>query len=382
MESSKKAIHLFEPSFRIEETLKEIRECLEKGWTGSGFKTVEFEEAWKRYSGLPYAHFLSSATAGLHLSVRLLKEKGNWSDGDEIISTPFTFVSTNHVILYERMRPVFADVDRYLCLDPVSVEERISPRTRAVIFVGIGGNTGQLGRMTRLCRERGLKLILDASHMAGTAWEGQHVGREADVSVFSFHSVKNLPTADAGMICFGSDSLDQEVRQWTWLGIDKDTYSRTHSNVAYKWHYEVVREGFKYSGHSITAAMALVSLRYLEQDNGRRRQIAAQYDECLKREPKIHRIPVAEGCLSSRHLYQVLVEERDKVLLSLNAEKIYPGVHYRDNTAYKMYAYGRGTCPHSWAASQRVISLPMHLRLTDTDVRRVCDALIEIVNQP
>src|SRR5881394_596340 len=113
-------IHLFVPSFRVDECLAGIRECLEKGWTGLGFKTVEFEAAWAAYTGLPHAHFLNSATAGLHLAVKLLKEQHGWADGDEIITTPLTFVSTNHAILYERMRPVFADVDEYLCLDPAS----------------------------------------------------------------------------------------------------------------------------------------------------------------------------------------------------------------------------------------------------------------------
>src|SRR6185503_12653192 len=136
-------IQVFVPTFRIEECLAEIRECLEKGWTGLGFKTVQFETAWKEYTGLPYAHFVGSATDGLHLAVCLLKEDGAWQEGDEIISTPLTFVSSNHVILQENLTPVFADVDEYLCLDPKSVEARITPRTRAVIFVGLGGNIGR-----------------------------------------------------------------------------------------------------------------------------------------------------------------------------------------------------------------------------------------------
>lgn len=271
-------ISLFVPTFRIEECLAAIRECLEKGWTGLGFKTIEFEDAWKAYTGLPHAHFLNSATAGLHLAVRLLKEKHRWRDGDEIISTPLTFVSTNHAILYERLRPVFADVDEHLCLDPASVEERITPRTRAVIFVGIGGNTGRLGEIAALCRARDLKLILDASHMTGTRLDGRHVGAEGDVSVFSFQAVKNLPTADSGMICFADSTLDAEVRRWTWLGIDKDTYARTFSDQAYKWYYQVEHVGFKYHGNSIMAAIGLVSLRYVTADNMFRRQVAGWYE--------------------------------------------------------------------------------------------------------
>jgi dTDP-4-amino-4,6-dideoxygalactose transaminase len=374
-------INLFVPTFRVEETLSEIRECLEKGWTGLGFKTVDFEEAWKRYTGLPHAHFVNSATAGLHLALRLLKEDQGWNEEDEIISTPFTFVSTNHVILYEKLRPVFADVDEYLCIDPNSVEQKISPRTRAIIFVGLGGNTGRLNEISYLCRERGLKLILDAAHMSGTRLAGQHVGHESDVSIFSFQAVKNLPTADSGMICFKEARLDEEVRTWTWLGIDKDTFSRTLSKGTYKWHYDVPHEGFKYHGNSIIAAIGLIALKYLDQDNAYRRQLAAWYDERLQDDSKIQRIPVAPDCESSRHLYQIQVDHRDEVILALNDEKIYPGVHYRDNTFYQMYATAQGTCPHSLKASQQIISLPIHMRLSYQDVQRVCDALNKIVKR-
>ena len=373
-----KPIQLFVPTFRVEECLAKVRECLERGWTGLGFKTNEFEQAWKAYTGLPHAHFLNSATSGLHLAVRLLKERYRWEDGDEVISTPLTFVSSNHAILYENLRPVFADVDEYLCLDPVSVASRITPRTRAVLFVGLGGNAGQLEAIVRLCRDRGLKLILDAAHMSGTRLNGRHVGAEADVTVFSFHAVKNLPTADAGMICFPDADSDAAVRHWTWLGIDKDTFARTQSDATYKWYYDVEHVGFKYHGNSIMAGIGMVALRYLEQDNTFRRQLAAWYDEGLADAPGIEQVPVAPGCESARHLYQVMVERRDDVMVGLNRAQIYPGVHYRDNTMYAMYA-GQPACPRARTASDRVISLPMHLQLERADVVRVCDTLRQLV---
>jgi dTDP-4-amino-4,6-dideoxygalactose transaminase len=375
-------IHLFVPTFRVDEVLAEIRECLEKGWTGLGFKTVAFEQAWRDYSGLPHAHFLSSATAGLHLAVRLLKDEGGWQEGDEIITTPLTFVSTNHAILYEGLRPVFADVDEHLCLDPASVEARITPRTRAVVFVGMGGNPGRYAEVRALCTRRGLKLILDAAHMTGTRMAGRHAGVDADVSVFSFQAVKNLPTADSGMICFAAGALDTEVRKWTWLGINKDTYTRTVSDSAYKWMYDVEHVGFKYHGNSIMAAMGLVAIRYVEEDNARRREIAAWYDEALAGAPAIERVPMAAGCVPARHLYQVLVDGRDAVMLKLNAASIYPGVHYRDNTVYRMYADGAGSCPRAARASDRLISLPMHLRLGRAEVTRVAQALRDACAAP
>ena len=357
--------------------MAEVRECLEKGWTGLGYKTTEFERRWVAYTGLPHAHFLSSATAGLHLAVRLLKDREGWADGDEVISSPLTFVSTNHAILYERLRPVFADVDEYLCLDPASIASRITPRTRAVIFVGLGGNTGRLAEVTALCQARGLRLILDAAHMSGSRVAGRHVGHQADVTVFSFHAVKNLPTADSGMICFADPELDASVRRWTWLGIDKDTYARTNSDSAYKWYYDVENVGYKYHGNSIMAGMGLVALRYLDADNHHRRQLAAWYDDALGGAGGIGRVPMSPDCEPARHLYQVLVDRRDEVMAGLNDAQIFPGVHYRDNSHYRMYA-DQPPCPRARHASDRVISLPMHVKLTESDVRRVCETLVAV----
>ena len=376
-------IHLFVPSFRIEEVLAEIRICLEKGWTGLGYKTLELEAAWKDHTGFEHAHFLNSASAGLHLAFKLLKEDLGWRAGDEVITTPLTFVSTNHAILYEDLRPVFADVDQFLCLDPDSVAARITPRTRAVCFVGIGGNPGQYAAIRELCTVRGIPLVLDASHMAGT-WildgnKRRHAGLTADVTVFSFQAVKNVPTADSGMICFRERRLDEAVRKWTWLGINKDTYTRTISTQRYSWLYEVENVGYKYHGNSIMAAMGLVGLKYLEEDNAYRRQLAAWYDQDLGDVTAIARVPIADGCIPSRHLYQVRVHGRDDVLLKLQGHSIYPGVHYRDNTLYRVYAPA-AACPNARRASDELLSLPLHLRMGKEEVVRVATALRKAVD--
>jgi dTDP-4-amino-4,6-dideoxygalactose transaminase len=372
-------IHLFVPTFRIEESLAEVRECLEKGWTGLGFKTVALETAWCEHTGLPHSHFLSSASAGLHLAFKLLKEEGGWQPGDEVITTPLTFVSTNHAILYEDLQPVFADVDEHLCLDPRSVAERITPRTRAVCFVGLGGNAGRYAEVLEICRERGLRMVLDAAHMAGTRIGGRHAGMDADATVFSFQAVKNLPTADSGMICFADGRLDAEVRKWTWLGINKDTYTRTLEGGTYKWLYDVEHVGYKYHGNSIMAGLGLVALKYLEEDNEYRRLVASWYDEDLAGCPGVDRVPMTPGTTPSRHLYQVLVDGRDEVMAGMNRRGVFPGVHYRDNTLYRMYAHGDGTCPRARRASERLISLPMHLRLGREEVRHVAEALRDAV---
>lgn len=372
------AIQLFVPTFRVDECLEEIRICLEKGWTGLGFKTVEFEGKWKEYTRLPNAHFLNSATAGLHLAVKILKMQNGWNDGDEIISTPLTFISTNHAIAYENLKVVFADVDQYLCLDPVDVEKKITDKTKAIVFVGLGGNVGQLDKIVELCKKYDLKLILDAAHMTGTRVNGEIAGKEADVIVYSFQAVKNLPTADSGMICFKDKENDDICRKLTWLGINKDTFARSNDKGAYKWKYDVEYLGYKDHGNSIMAAIGLVQLKYIDQDNAYRRQLATWYDENLKSyKDKIKPIPVAEGCESSRHLYIIEVNNRDELLLALNGSEIYPGVHYRDNTEYDMYSYAKGTCQNAHKLSERILSLPMHMRLSKEDVDYICKKVIE-----
>jgi dTDP-4-amino-4,6-dideoxygalactose transaminase len=374
-------VQLFVPTFRIDECLAEIRECLEKGWTGLGYKTVAFEEAWKQYTGLPHAHFLNSATVGLHLAVEVLKRKHGWADGDEIITTPLTFVSDSHTILYANMKPVFADVDEFLCLDAADVAKKITPKTRAVMFVGMGGNPGQYDAVLALCRQRGLAMILDAAHMAGThATSGgrtRHVGFDADVTVFSYQAVKNLPTADAGMVCFQDAADDELARKLTWLGINKDTYARTASQGNYKWKYDVEFVGYKYHGNSIMAAIALVQLKYLDGDNQRRREIAARYRTGFAPHQNIRTIPVAPDCESATHLFQIRVTNRDQLMEALNQDGIFPGVHYRDNTLYRMFAYGDGTCPQARLASDEIISLPLHLRLTDAEIDRVIASVVQ-----
>ncbi|MCE5342994.1 MAG: DegT/DnrJ/EryC1/StrS aminotransferase family protein [Eubacteriales bacterium] len=373
------AIQLFVPTFDVDACLAQVRECLEKGWTGMGYKTVEFEEAWKKYTGLPHAYYVNSNTAGLNLAVEVLKMQNGWADDDEIITTPLTFVSTNHAIVLGKMKAVFADVDDSLCLDPAEVEKKITERSRAVMYVGFGGNTGRYEDIVELCKKHGLKLILDAAHMAGTRLNGEIPGKEADAVVYSFQAVKNLPTGDSGIICFRDAECDTIVRKLAWLGINKDTYARTISDGGtYKWKYDVEYVGYKDNGNAIMAGIALAQLPHLDKDNAYRRTLAQWYTEGFS--PYADRIRLVEtpaSCESARHLFQIIVEDRDGLMMYLNANEIYPGVHYVDNIEYRMYRYAEGTCPKARYASDHIISLPMHLRLSYGDVRRVIQTILE-----
>jgi dTDP-4-amino-4,6-dideoxygalactose transaminase len=242
----------------------------------------------------------------------------------------------------------------------------------------MGGSTGQLPRIAELCRRRKLRLILDAAHMAGTRLNGQTpVG---DAAVFSFHAVKPLPTADGGMICFENAALDVISRKKSWLGIDKDTYSRTVSPVSgYRWRYDVESVGFKYHGNSIMAAIGLVQLRHLDRDLAYRHELSGWYDDGFRAGGRIGVIPSPPHCVSARHLYQIEVANRDDAIVALNKQGIFPGVHYRDNRDYRMFRQPSDTCPNATRMSGRIISLPLHLRMSRVDVTEIVDAVAACV---
>ena len=386
-------IQVLKPKYRTKEILKEIQECLDTSWTGMGGKAIEFEEEWKVYTDLPHAHFLQSATAGLHLALKVFKEKYGWEDGDEIITTPLTFVSTNHAIMYENLKPVFADVDDSLCLDPDSVLSNITDKTRAVMFVGIGGNIGQYDKIREICNLQNIPLILDAAHLAGTettrvypqyqAMKQSQVGWDADVSVFSFQAVKNLPTADSGMVCFRDEEDDKKARRLPWLGIDKSTYDR-YNKGTYNWKYDVPDVGYKYHGNALMGAIGLVQLKYLAEDNQYRNLLSESYDyyfNILNLE-SIQEVKntLVEG-VHSRHLYPIRIKKglRDFVMEELSKRDIYCGVHYLDNTQYPMYNYAHGTCKNAHQISSELISLPLHLHMSNSDVRRVVEEIADIL---
>ena len=185
-----KNIQLFKPKFRNKEITELMNECFDKGWTGLGFKTQELEESWKKYTGLKNAHFLNSNTSGLHLALKILKDANKWNDGDEIITSPLTFVSSNHAIMYENLKPVFADVDEYLCLDAKSVEDRITKKTKAIIAVHLYGQACDMDPILDISKKYGIPVIEDCAQAAGAEYKGNKVGSMGVAGCFSFFPTK------------------------------------------------------------------------------------------------------------------------------------------------------------------------------------------------
>jgi len=370
-------IQLFKPIYRVDEVLSEIKECLLNGWTGAGFKTLEFEDEFKKYTGLQHAHFLNSATSGLHLALEIIKRKHKFNNY-RVATTPLTFISTNHAILNSGMDPRFVDIDLSLCMDAEKLEYILKYNTfAAVIFVGIGGNPGSLTEVSRICDYYKVPLILDASHMVGTFIDGKHVGNQADFTIFSFQAVKNLSTGDGGMICCKEKRDDTLARKLSWLGINKDTWNRIKEDE--NWDYDVEDVGYKYHGNSIAASMGIVGLKYLEDDNSVRRSQRFLYYQHLNTEAyRIVFHPTDYKNRTSSHLFQVRVLERlrDKIIGYARTHAVELGVHYKVNTAYNMYIRWLGKLPNAEAASRELISLPIGVHLHSDDIFKV----IEVMN--
>lgn len=370
------AIPLFKPSYRTEECLQKISRVLDSGWTGYGDECVKFENSWKRYTNLPHAHFLNSNTSGLHLAIEVFKRENRWPEGAEILTSPLTFIATNHSILTAGLTPRFVDVDESLSISVEQLERRLTTRCKAVIFVGLGGNVGNYLEVCEFCKSHDLILILDAAHMAGTKIDGHHVGSEADCAVFSFQAVKNLPTADSGMICFKGENHDAHARRLSWMGIDKSTFTRSQSST-YQWRYNVDEVGFKYHGNSVMASIGQVSLKYLEDDNDARRKISNEYHKNLGELAELNIVEHDPKALSSRHLFQVRSNKRDALMQHLIGRQIGTGVHYRNNLEYPMYKSQFGYAPVAEKMSNELLSLPLFPSMSAADTQKVCESIKE-----
>ena len=296
-------IPVFKPCYDHQE-LEALREPFESGWIGLGPKTKEFEERFAAFLGAPYATAVNSATSALHLAMKVADV-----EGAEVITTPMTFVSTNHAILYCGGIPVFADIEPdTLNIDPRDVERKVTPRTKAIVVVHYGGHGCDMEAILGIARRHGLKVIEDAAHACGGQYRGQMLGTLGDFGCFSFHAVKNLATGDGGMIVSRDEADATRMRRLAWLGITRGTWDRVEGK-GYSWEYNVEELGLKCHMNDITAAIGLVQLSKLERTNGRRRYLAERYTRLLTGVDWIETPVEKEYTRSAWHNYVIKVAD-------------------------------------------------------------------------
>ena len=367
-----RAIPVFRP-YHDEAEIQAVAEVIRSGWWGQGPKTDEFERRFAEFVGAPLAVALNSATAALHLALKVADVEGG-----EVISTALTFVSTNHAILYNNATPVFADVQPdTLNIDPQDIARKVTPRTRAILVVHYGGHPADLDAIHEIADAHGLVVVEDAAHAAGASYHGQPIGNISPLTCFSFHPVKNLATGDGGMITLRDEAWAARLRRLRWVGINKDTWVRSAGKEAsrYSWQYDVEELGYKYHTNDINAAIGLVQLERLPQTNARRREIAAMYDEGLGDLDWLQLPTVRPDVVSARHNYVVRLAERDKLADWLREHGIATGMHYIPNHLYAMYRRYATPLPVTEREWQRLLTLPLFPGLTDDEVAYIIETI-------
>jgi len=365
-------IPVFKPSFG-EEELEALREPFKTGWIGLGPKTREFEERFAEYIGTRFAVALNSGTAALHLALKVLEIKDT-----EVITTPMTFISTNHAILYNGGIPVFADIEPdTLNIDPGQVKNQVSSKTKAIVVVHYGGHACEMDPILDLARERTIHVVEDAAHGCGGEYKGRKLGSLGDLACFSFHAVKNMSTGEGGMITTNDLKLYGRLLKLRWMGISKDTWSREEKDEKYSWYYNVEEVGFKYHMNDIPAALGLVQLKKLDKMNQRRKEITKKYNEGLKSLKWLETPVVRPYAEPSYHNYVIKVDKRDQLNIHLQRKGISTGVHYIPNNHYKMYHPFRGETPISDSVWKKLLTLPLFPDLKDEEV----DSIIQEIRE-
>jgi|WetSurMetagenome_2_1015567.scaffolds.fasta_scaffold153129_1 perosamine synthetase len=371
---SDKVIQVLQPLYG-EEEIAAVSEVLRSGWVGLGPKTRAFEEQFSKYIGCDYTVALNSGTAALHLAALALQLQ----PGDEVIVTPITFVSTVHVIRYCGATPVFADVEPdTLNLDAADVARKITDRTRAIFCVHYGGHPCDMDALHALAEPRGIYVVEDAAHACGAEYKGVKTGNTSELTCFSYHAVKNLAMGEGGAITCNSDWYARYFSQMRWLGISRDTFSRSSDEKVYAWQYWVEKVGYKYHLHDISAAIGLVQLQKLDANNARRREMVARYQEAFADLPWLERPVEKDYAKSSWHLYVVKLptqQNRDAMIRHLKERNIAPGVHYYPINLHPVYKDVKSEVPISNGIWKRIVTLPLHLGITPEDQARVIEAV-------
>jgi dTDP-4-amino-4,6-dideoxygalactose transaminase len=373
---------LFSPPTIGEEEIDAVVETLRSPWITTGPKTKQFEEQFAGYVGSRAGLALNSCTAGLHVALATL----GIGKGDEVITTPLTFTATVNVIEHVGATPVLADVEPdTLNLNPETVAAAITPRTRAIIPVHYAGHPCELDSISTLARDHHLAVIEDAAHALPAAYKGRRVGAGSNPVAFSFYATKNLTTAEGGMLTGDPDFLDR-ARMVSLHGMSRDAWKRYAKGGS--WKYEVLLPGFKYNMTDIQSAIGLCQLKKLEKFNERRHQIVAQYQEAFGAEDALE-IPASRPEVDHAwHLYVLRIRpgvlriDRDRFIEELTARNIGSSVHFipiHVHPYYRAkYGYLKRDFPVAYDAYERMLSLPLHPRLSGDDVADVIDAVLDI----
>jgi len=356
-----------------------VLSVLRSDWITQGPKIEEFENAVADYCGVGHAVAFSSGTAALHAACAAAR----LVPGDEVVTTPLTFVATANAVVFCGGKPVFADIrPDTLNIDPAQVERLITSQTKAVIAVDFAGQPADLEKILFLAKRRNLIVIEDACHALGAGYRGRKVGSVSPMTVLSFHPVKPITTGEGGMVLTYDADLARRMRTFRHHGIVCPDPGRP-------WRNEMEEIGYNYRITDMQCALGLSQLRRLNDGMARRQEIAARYERAFSAMDEISLPSTAPDVLHARHIFVLLLNldrlaaDQDEILDALRAENVgatlhYPLVHLR-SFYRRRFGYGEGLCPTAEAVSRRMVTLPLFSSMTDDDAEDVIRAVEKII---
>lgn len=356
--------------------LKAVEDTLRSGWLSSARKVEEFELAFSKVVDADHAVAVNSCTAAIHLALLCL----GVGPGDEVITSPITFVSAVSIIEHVGATPVFVDVcPEDLTVDPESVRKMVTGKTKAIIATHFAGFPAHMDELERISLERGIPLVTDAAHGIETVYRGRRSGKLGRVSCYSFYPTKNITSGEGGMLTTDDPEIAEQARSLRMNGVTKSAWDR-YGPGGYK-HWDVVRLGWKYNMSDVHAALGLAQLGDLSAWFGKRVMLSGAYKNYLERSLVSYLDREEADTRWARHLFVVRVPNRDQVMDRIQTLGVGVGVHfravYRLQYFQKKYSIPEDAFPVAEKASREVLSLPLYPAMEVSDVYRVIDALHE-----
>jgi len=365
-----------------EKDIQAVVETLRSPYLTQGPKIEEFEKSVAHYVGAKYAVAFSNGTAALHGACYA----AGIVEGDEVITSPITFVATSNAVLYCGGTPVFADIDEQTYnIDPNEILNKITTKTKAIIPIDFTGQPVDLNKIMGIANEHNLVVIEDGAHSFGATYKGKKVGSQAHMTMFSFHPVKPITTGEGGIITTNSEEYYVKLRSFRSHGIGKTPYSAEQG----EWYYEMMDLGYNYRMTDIQATLGLSQMNRIDRFIERRREIAKLYNEKLAGIPAITIPEQLTGTESGWHLYSIqinsslLSKPRKEIFEEMRALNIGVHVHYIPvywHPYYQELGYEKGICPKAEKWYDHALTLPIFPEMTDEDVVDVVNALKKLIS--
>lgn len=380
----KKFLVFGQPRF-FKEEIKEILDTLRSGWWGTGPKTLKFQELFKKYIHCQFALALNSCTAALELTLDVLGIK----PGDEVITTPLTFVATANVIVHRGAKPVFANINlKDWNIDPADIERKITKKTKAIIVVHLHGRPCQMDKIRKIAKKYHLYLVEDAAHALESWYHGKKIGTFGDFAAFSFYVTKNLATAEGGMLVTNNQKWHEEAKIKSLHGISSDAWKR-YSASGFK-PYEAIYAGYKFNMTDLQASLGIPQLKRIAKNLTIRKKYWQIYMEAFKNLPEITLpAPIEKNTIHAMHIFAIMLNleklkiNRDQFIEALQKEKIGTGVHFTPLHLHqyyrKTYGFKKGMLPNAEYVGDRLISLPFYPHMTPGDFKDVIKAVKKLI---